>query len=215
METVLTIESDKILNSLAMQHNNHPSSEGFIVMIEVDPDTKLASVARELEDWVSLRLIQAQRNLHVHVCWRLVGNVRRDQNVISNFTNRSGKRVFHSQNLYQIVVCTRTNQPKMINPQLFHYSQEHHTTPIHPATILRYLQTGQEDCVQSSTCLPKAVRGFAVSGVDRNMLRDQWSACISETQEEFDVPGLGVGRHLMRILRSTGNHDQTNADELL
>ena len=48
-ETVLTIESGEITASVTSQHNNYPSSEGFIVMVELvfgtNMDTNLNKVS--------------------------------------------------------------------------------------------------------------------------------------------------------------------------
>ena len=142
-------------------------------------------------------MLQLRRGLCVTGIWRFVGNVYQGL----DSTEAKVMYTFPPQFLYQIVVCTKTPGTQMISPSLFHYSRERDDVPIHPGLLVQFLQ--QESSQHSSGC-PPSVCGFAVSGVNRSVLCEQWGHCIiSDTRNNVCHQTFGPRAPLMYELTKT------------
>jgi hypothetical protein len=77
---------------------------------------------------------------------------------------------------------------------LFSYAPGHCVdTLVDPALVLEHFTTPPQD-----------VRGIAISGVNREVIRDQWAECIVLTTNSFDRAGKGFMAHPMWTLPEEG-----------
>ena len=168
-------------------HNGSPSRFGLIVVVDVDFSFKIeGALERALEGWVWDSLDRAHRALDFEVCWRFVGNVLHDQWEDKAYEDY----LVQHFNWYQVCVNIKSDVCGDAGDNgLFPYAPEHISPePVDPASVLEHF-----------TSSPSAVRGVAISGVNQNIVRDQWAECIAQ-ESHFDRAGKGFMLHPMWTL---------------
>ena len=168
------------------QHNNSPSRYGLIVCIDVDFSKKIeGDLETALQEWVWDSLDRAHRELDFEVPWYFVNNVRHDQWEDDDSDNDEPQH----HNCYQICVQIEPDKDSG-GPPLLSYAQQHEVkTPVHPEKVLEHF-----------TAPPRDVRGVAISGVNQEVLCDEWSNCIAPMTNTFSRGGKGYMLHPMYTL---------------
>lgn len=188
MESLPTEIQEQIHDMACLrQHNNHGSVYGFIIVLDIDFESKIeGEVERALKEYVWDSLDSAHRALDSDNGWVFVSNVLRDQWEDEDESDEE-ERMASRKNRYQICVKTERRQNCIL--PLFHYSYTSGHVPIQSSAVLEHF-----------TCPPATVRGIAVSGVDQLILRDEWAECITAVPNIFDRPGKGYMLHPMWTL---------------
>lgn len=174
-------------------HNGSPSRIGLILVLDVTFSVKIeGELERALDGWVWDCLDRAHRALDFGACWKFVSNVRRDQDEDEQWEDGDDPdERAPSENKYQVCVNIEPGVEDVENNGLFLYAPVHSLQePVDPARVLEHF-----------TSPPREVRGVAISGVNQDILRDQWISCIAAGQtDEFDRPGKGYMEHPMWVL---------------
>ena len=178
----------RIIDDMACrkQHNDTATRYGIVIVVDVDFAKKIEGDFKStLDGWIWDSLNRAHRALDFGIGWEFVSNVLRDQ------WRDEGDEQYETtyENRYQVCVSIECMSGGMDNDGLFDYSYEPQNPKVHPARVLEHF-----------TAPPTEVRGVAISGVNQDVLRNEWIQCIAKEVSDFDRPGLGYMRHQMWIL---------------